>query len=134
MVHIGVKLLSLDAEKAFDTVEWGYLWEMLGRFGFGPQFLNWLNVLYRAPTACIHTNGRVSNEISFAAGTRQGCPLSPSFFALALEPLAILIRASGQVEGLKVGPLEEKVWFYADDALLYLHDADSSLRGNPGAL
>lgn len=49
---------------------------------------------------------------------------SPPPFALA--PLAILLRASQQVEGLRIGPLEEKVSLYADDTLLYLHDADSS--------
>lgn len=121
-------IASLDAEKAFDSVEWGYLWEVLGRYGFGAQFLKWLKLLYQSPTACIRTNGRISESFLLQQGMRQGCPLSPFLFALALKPLAILLRASQRVVGLRIGPLEEKVSLYADDTLFYLQDADSSLR------
>lgn len=76
----------------------------------------------------IRTNGRISESFPLQHFTQQGCPLSPSLFALALEPLAILLRTSRQVVGMRVGPLEEKVSLYADDTLLYLHEAVSSLR------
>lgn len=55
-------------------------------------------------------------------------PLVPSLFALALVPLAIVIRDSASVKGLWVGPLEEKISLYADDSLLYLQDAGPSLN------
>lgn len=91
----GIRVIaSLDAEKAFDSVAWGYLWETLGRFRFGTQFLHWLRLLYQSPTACIRTNGRILESFPLQCGTRQGCLLSPYLFALTLEPLAILIRAS----------------------------------------
>lgn len=42
-------IASLDAEKAFDSVEWIYLWEVMRIYGFGPRYLHWLQLLYRAP-------------------------------------------------------------------------------------
>lgn len=60
-------------------------------------------------------------------GTHKGCPLSTFLLALVLEPLAILVRSSQLVEGLQVGPGEEKILLFADDAFLYLNDANSSL-------
>lgn len=83
---------SLDTEKAFDSMEWKYLCEVLKHFGFGPEFLAWLGLLYKSPKAWIRMNDILSDFFLLQRCTRQGCSLSPSLFALALEPLAILIR------------------------------------------
>lgn len=69
----------------------------------------------------------LSSPFSLGGGTRQRCPLSPGLFALAIEPLAILLRASPKVGGIAVGPLTERLSLYADDALLYFPDASASL-------
>lgn len=120
-------IASPDSEKALDSVEWEFLWEVICRFGFGPKFLTWLAIIYRAPKAHIRTNSSLFERFLLQRGTRQGCPLSPSVFALALEPLAILIWDSRYAEEKRVGSLEEKISLYADDTLLYLHDSVSSL-------
>lgn len=56
--------------------------------------------------------------------------MSLSLFALALEPLAILVRNFRLIEGWRFGPLEEKILLYGDDTLLYLRDGNTALRIN----
>ena len=121
-------VVSLDAAKAFDSVEWTYLWECLGRFGFGPQFIKWLQLLYQAPTARIRVNGRTSSPFSLSQGTRQGCPVSPMLYALAVEPLCIALRHHPGIAGLRCGRVTELLSLYADDMLLYLSVAGPSLQ------
>lgn len=119
--------MSLDAAKAFDSVEWAYLWAVLRRMGFGPTFISWVKLLYSAPVARIRSGGLLSTPFALHRGTRQGCPLSPLLFALAVEPLACRIRLSPDIVGFRVGDLEERVSLYADDILIYLGDVLASL-------
>lgn len=63
-------VISLDAEKAFDRVEWAYLFECLRAFGFGPTFIAWIKLLYASPKASVVTNGKRSEFFSLSRGTR----------------------------------------------------------------
>lgn len=120
-------LASLDATKAFDSVEWPYLLHVLGRFGFGETFIKWVSLLYKKPRAAVLVNGAHSPYFNLCRGTRQGCPLSPLLFALAIEPLAIALRGDPLFTGISVGMTVDKVALYADDLLLFVTDPRSSL-------
>lgn len=77
-------------------------------------------------------NGECSEWIQLERGVRQGCPLSPLLFALAIEPLAIALRTSQEVQGFKREMGEEKLAMYADDVLLFLGDTQSYLGAAMG--
>lgn len=115
-------VISLDAEKAFDRVEWSYLFVVLEQFGFGEKLLSWVRLLYTSPQACVSTNNSHSKFFPLSRGTRQGCPLSPLLFALAIEPLSIALKVDGLFSGVQRGGIEHKTSLYADDLLLYVSD------------
>ena len=115
-------IVSLDAEKAFDRVEWDYLFFTLHKFGFGSRFVSWIRLLYTNPTASVKTNSQLSKFFPLTRGTRQGCPISPLLFALAIEPLAIALRSSPLFTGMRRAGLDHRVSLYADDLLLYISD------------
>lgn len=121
-------ITSLDAEKAFDKVNWTFLIQTLQQFGFGESFIHWIRTLYTLPKATVTTNGITSTTFTLHRGTRQGCPLSPSLFALFIEPLAVAIRQNNKIEGIHVSGTTHKISLYADDILLYLQNPEQSLR------
>uniref|UniRef100_A0A8C5N7I9 Reverse transcriptase domain-containing protein n=1 Tax=Gouania willdenowi TaxID=441366 RepID=A0A8C5N7I9_GOUWI len=112
-------VVSMDAEK--------YMFEVMKRFGFGCGFLRWVRLLYKAPTASVLTNGLLSAPFKVKRGTAQGSPLSPTLFALAIEPLALAIRQNPDIQGVTIGTKQHKMLLYADDILLTLTKPCQSL-------
>ena len=121
-------VISMDAEKAFDRVEWGYLFSVLNKFGFGQRYISWIQLLYSAPTASVTTNSTQSKFFPLQRGCRQGCPLSPLLFAIAIEPLSIVLRNSPAFAGIYRDGVEHRVSLYADDLLLYVSNPTASIN------
>ena len=116
----------LDAEKAFDSLEWPFLQALLKQRGFPNQFTALVSLLYTQPTARLRLNGTLSSSFPIMRGTRQGSPLSPLLFILAMDPLVRRLRADHLHRGIrfKTGPL--LVSLYADD-ILFVSNPEENL-------
>ena len=53
-----VAILSLDQEKAFDRVDWGFMRATLSAMGFGPSFISWVDLFYCCVQSAVNVNGR----------------------------------------------------------------------------
>lgn len=115
-------VLSLDAEKAFDRLEWNYLWLVLEAFGLGTNYIKMIKVLYSNPSAMVSSGNIISSPFSITRGSRQGCPLSPLLFALSLEPLAQTIRQHPALSPISFCNTSHSISLFADDILLYINN------------
>ena len=117
-------LFMLDFQKAFDSIEWSFLYKTLNYFNFGPDFINWIKTLYNSPEAIIKNNGYLSDSFAISRGVRQGCPVSALLFVLCVEILAIHIRSNKSIKGFNFGFSDKtiKIIQYADDMVLFLND------------
>lgn len=99
----------IDFAKAFDSVSHNYIRKALKAFGFGPRMLQRIVAIQTNSNSKLLINGSLSMGFPLKAGVRQGCPLSPSVFALSAEPLLIALR--NNLEGLN--RLPQQMGFHA---------------------
>nr|GEY19596.1 RNA-directed DNA polymerase, eukaryota [Tanacetum cinerariifolium] len=78
---------KVDFAKAYDSVRWDYLLDVLEGFGFRSTWCNWIRGTLSFAKASILVNGSPSKEFSFHRGLKQGDPIAPYLFILVMESL-----------------------------------------------
>ncbi|KAK2444918.1 hypothetical protein QL285_015908 [Trifolium repens] len=115
-------IFKVDFEKAYDSVDWGFLDYMLRRFGFGEKWCAWMKACICSGNMSVLVNGCPTEEISIKRGLKQGDPLAPFLFLIVAEGLGALMRMAvtrGRFQPFKVGRGEYPVSIlqYVDDTL-----------------
>ena len=83
-------VMAIDFEKCFDIIEHRSVKGALEYFGFGPNFVRWMMILFADFEICTQNNGEISNWISPTRGLHQGCCISPHLFNLTAQLFADL--------------------------------------------
>ena len=115
-------LIILDFSKAFDTIEWSFISEVLDIFNFEKNLSKTIKLCQTNSTSKGEQNGFMSSTINLQRGCRQGDPLSPYVFVLCAEILSHVIRESGDFRGIVVHDEEFRVSQYADDTTFLLDE------------
>jgi len=124
-------LLKVDIAKAFDSVAWNFLLEVLQFIGFPRRWREWIAILLSTASTKVLLNGRPGRRIAHARGLRQGDPISPMLFVIVMEVLNSLIRAADQHMMLTPLPgtaIAHRASLYADDLVVLLAPTVPDLR------
>ncbi|KAL0295432.1 UNVERIFIED_CONTAM: putative mitochondrial protein [Sesamum calycinum] len=85
-------MLKVDIQKAYDSVEWDFLLEVLRLFNFPQQFITLIEQCVSTASFSISLNGSIHGFFKGSRGLRQGDPISPYLFVLVMEIWSKLIR------------------------------------------
>ena len=75
-------VLFVDLKKAFDSVPYDALWQVLERFGIPPVLLAMIRSFHVDMRAAVLVKGRYSDSFVVRNGVRQGCTIAPVLFNL----------------------------------------------------
>lgn len=115
--------MKIDLRKAYDSVSWDFLGEMMEFMKFLECFKRWIMTCVTNPAYSIMLNGSLHGYIKGKKGLRQGDPLSPLLFTICMEYLSRLLRHVSEMEGFLFHSMCASMKLchlvFADDLLIF---------------
>lgn len=135
-LHIKKKkgvIFKIDFEKAYDSVRWSFIEEVMIRKGFCSKLRGWIMKTIEGGKVCVNINGENSPYFKTHRGLRQGDPLSPLMFNLAADALAHSMnkaRDKGLIKGVIPHLIEGGITHlqYADDTIIMTEGDPESIK------
>ena len=127
-------LWKVDFAKAYDSVDWRYLWNVLRRRGFPEEWVRWMKLCVATSSCSVLINGQTQGGwFQPQRGLRQGCPLAPLLFILAADALAFCtmrLCSHGHLSGFQTAghPGGIPLLHYADDNTFFIQGAETAAR------
>ncbi|XP_057779551.1 uncharacterized protein LOC130998134 [Salvia miltiorrhiza] len=115
---------KVDIRKAFDTMRWDFILNVLRVNGFHGKFIEWISIIFSSAQISILYNGQLSGYFACSRGVRQGDPLSPILFGIAEDVLSHLFLSCVTSRHITSMDFSRKAsfpthLFYADDILIF---------------
>jgi hypothetical protein len=126
----------LDFEKAFNRIEWDFLFTALTKLGFSSTWVQWVHTLHHEASSVIKINGEAGPVFQLARSVRQGCPLVPYLFIIATDVLGHMLEDPRYaIKGLTLprgGRIRDQT--FANDTTLNLKGEQTNLDKTHGVL
>lgn len=113
----GACAIKLDMAKAYDRVEWQYLYAVMTALGFSEQWRNLVMKCVTTVTFSVRVNGQFSSAFKPTRGIRQGDPISPYLFLLCSEGLSCMLKEMGPRVGIHAPWISHLL--FADDCMIF---------------
>lgn len=125
-------VFKIDFEKAYDRVQWEFLYEVMQKKNFGQHFISWVKKINEGGKVSININGEMGPFFKTYRGLRQGDPLSPILFNRVGDALSAILEEAtknGVLEGLVPNLVEGGLTHlqYADDTILFTKATSSNI-------
>ena len=112
-------LLIIDFEKAFDSISWQFVFQVLKHFNFSESLIRWISVFYKNISSAVIQSGFLSEFFAVQRGCRQVDPLSPYIFILCAEVLSLMIKSNKDIKSININGMEYNLTQFADDATIF---------------
>ncbi|XP_026397067.1 uncharacterized protein LOC113291789 [Papaver somniferum] len=121
----GTMALKLDLSKAFGRLEWNILIKVLDSFGFSKDFCNLIMQCVSTTSISVLLNGSPCDQFEPTRGVRQGDPLFPYLFILAMEYLSsslLVAETNKTITSIKVSRKAPPIshLLFDDDILIFV--------------
>ena len=120
--------MTLDIEKAFDSVNYLFLITALEKYGFIEDFIKCLKIIIQYQESCVINRGTTTNYFKLERGNRQGDLISAYLFILVLETAFLFIMQNEKINGLIIFENSFLYTAYVDDTTFFLKDEKSVIQ------
>ncbi|XP_062100475.1 uncharacterized protein LOC133806383 [Humulus lupulus] len=116
-------VLKIDLSKAYDSIDWVFMEDILTTFCFPRRFIQWIMTCLTGTSYTLMFNGRLQGIFEGRKGLRQGDPISPLLFVLAMEYLTRLLKQASHHREFRFHPMRKHLQLvnlcFADDLILF---------------
>ncbi|KAL2934807.1 LINE-1 reverse transcriptase-like protein [Bienertia sinuspersici] len=125
-------MFKVDIRKAYDSIRWEFLDQLLRKLNFPTQFVDWIMMCVSTPAFSLNINGETCGYFKGKRGLRQGDPISPLLFVICMDYLSRLLVLVGKAKGFDYHPRCKTLGLshlaFADDLIIMCKGDSSSAR------